>query len=120
MSIRLLPAFRDESTLNVVIESPRGSTGKIKFDPESGLMQLSRPLPLGFVYPFDWGFVAGTRAADGDPVDAMIVWEGTGFPGLLVPSRCLGLLHVEQQSKATGQRERNDRLLVVPVNDPRL
>ena len=109
-----MTAFRDDGLLNVVVESPRGSTMKVKFDAASGLMMLSRPLPAGLAYPFDWGFVAGTRAADGDALDAMIVWDCTSYPGLLVPARLLGVLRVEQTSRSTGRRERNDRTLVVP------
>src|SRR5579884_3814865 len=92
MSIASLPAVRDDGLLNVVVETPRGSTIKIKFDRGSDVMMLSRPLPSGLSYPFDWGFVAGTKAADGDALDAMIVWDCTGYPGLLVPSRSLGVL----------------------------
>jgi len=119
MSVESLRAVRDDGYLNVVVETPRGSTIKIKFDPASGLMMLSRPLPSGLSYPFDWGFVAGTRAADGDPLDALVLWDCSSYPGLLVPSRPLALLAVEQ-SAPDGMRQRNDRLVVVPSKSPRL
>jgi len=118
VGIEQLAAFRDDGLLNVVVETPRGSMIKIKFDAASGLMMLSRPLPAGLAYPFDWGFIAGTRAADGDPLDAMIVWDCQTSPGLLVPSRILGALRVEQ-SDQRGGRQTNDRVIVVPGKAPR-
>ena len=54
---------------------------KFKYDPDEGVMMLARPLPLGLTYPYDWGFVPSTRAADGDPLDAVILWNGTSYPG---------------------------------------
>ena len=113
------PAFRADGSINVVVETPRGSQAKFKFDSETGSMMLSRPLPSGIVYPCDWGFIPSTRAADGDPLDAMILWDGTGFPGLIVASRLIGILRVEQKSLATGERERNDRVFALPVKAPR-
>jgi inorganic pyrophosphatase len=115
-----LPAFDAGGHLNVVIETPRGSTIKIKFDRGLGVFTLSRPLPLGVSYPFDWGFVPGTEGPDGDPIDAMIAWEATGYPGLLVSCRPLGVLRVEQNAASGDARQRNDRLIVVPVESPRL
>lgn len=113
---RLLEPFAEDGSLNVVIESPRGSTAKWKY--EAGVFRLSRPLPAGLAYPYDWGFLAGTRASDGDPLDAMVYWSGVSYPGVVVPSRAIGVLRVEQTSRESGSRERNDRLLVVPVSTP--
>jgi inorganic pyrophosphatase len=109
----MLEAYGKDGSLTVVVESPRGSTAKWKVD--EGVVRLSRPLPAGLAYPYDWGFIAGTRASDGDPLDAMVYWSGISYPGVVVPSRPIGVLRVEQTSRATGNRERNDRLLVVPV-----
>lgn len=113
------PAFRADGSINVIVETPRGSQAKFKLDPETGAMMLSRPLPSGIVYPYDWGFIPSTRASDGDPLDAMILWDGTGFPGLVVASRLIGVLRVEQKSQATGGRERNDRVFALPIKAPR-
>jgi inorganic pyrophosphatase len=110
---------RDDGSINVIVETPRGSSAKFKFDPETGAMMLSRPLPIGTVYPYVWGFIPSTRAADGVPLDAMILWDGVGFPGLVVASRLIGLLRVEQKGREPGTRERNDRLFALPMKAPR-
>ena len=64
-------------------------------------------------FPFDFGFVPSTLAADGDPLDVLIVTEEELFSGCLVQARLLGALKCKQGSK--GKLERNDRLIAVPV-----
>jgi inorganic pyrophosphatase len=114
-----IPARGDGGSVHVVVESPRGSTTKFKFDADLGAMSFSRPLPEGLAYPHDWGFVPSTRAEDGDPLDAMIVWDGVSYPGVVVTCRPIGVLLIEQTNRNTGKRERNDRLAVLPVEAPR-
>lgn len=119
MKLDRLPPRDKKGNLHVVVESPRGSRVKLAYDPELGCVTLSRPLPLGVVYPFDWGFVPGTRAADGDPVDALVLLDVPTFPGVVIACEPIGVLQVEQNKKSGSGRERNDRLLVVPVKAPR-
>jgi inorganic pyrophosphatase len=102
-----------------MVESPRGSSVKFKYDPDDDVMMLSRPLPAGLTYPYDWGFVPSTTAADGDPLDALIVWDGTSYPGVIVPCRVIGVLNVEQTNLHSKRRERNDRIAVLPIKAPR-
>src|SRR3954453_5616707 len=45
-------AFRADGSLNVVVETPRGAVAKFKYDEESGMVTLSRALPLGVLYPY--------------------------------------------------------------------
>jgi inorganic pyrophosphatase len=108
-----LPALREDGAVNVVVESPRGSSAKFKY--EGGVFMLWRPLPAGLVYPHDWGFIPSTRMADGDPLDAMVLWEGVSYPGVVIPCRLIGVLRVEQNRKSSPGRERNDRVLALPV-----
>ena len=114
-----LPTFVTDETFHVVVEAPRGSTLKFKYDAKRRVIALSRPLPQGLVYPHDWGFVPSTRAADGDPLDAIIVWDGASYPGVVIECRAIGLLRVEQTEAATRRRERNDRLIALPAKAPR-
>lgn len=106
-----VPSWDGDGALRMVVESPAGSRVKLTYDPDLGAFVLGRPLPLGIVYPFDWGFVPGTRAADGDPVDALLLLDAPTFPGVIVSVRALAVLEVEQDDRRGG-RERNDRLIV--------
>jgi inorganic pyrophosphatase len=115
----VLATFRSDGSLNVVVESPRGAAVKFKYDPELDRFVMSRPLPAGLTYPHDWGFVPSTRASDGDPVDALIAWDGASYPGVVVPCRTIGVLEVEQTNPSSRARERNDRVVLLPVKAPR-
>jgi inorganic pyrophosphatase len=110
-----LPPRDDSGALHVVVESPRGTRTKLKYSPTLRTFVLSRPLVLGVAYPYDWGFVPGTRAPDGDPVDAMIVADVGTFPGVVVCCRPLAVLRIEQNAKNGGGRVRNDRIVAEPT-----
>jgi inorganic pyrophosphatase len=121
-----LPPSPGAGLVHVVVESPRGATSKIKYDEDLEMFTVSRPLPLGLSYPHDWGFVPGTRAEDGDPLDALVLSEGTTFPGMVLRARPIAVVKLEQDPKPSGgprkreqARERNDRLVAVLDNAPR-
>src|SRR5262245_16590751 len=114
-----LPATGEDGAHHVVVESPRGSTVKLKYDARLDVFTLRRPLPAGLAYPFDWGFVGGTRGPDGDPIDAMLLADFAVPTGTVVPSHLIGVLEVEQND-GHGGRQRNDRVVAVPASAKRL
>jgi inorganic pyrophosphatase len=107
-----LPPFSDNGDVRVVIETPRGSRAKFRYDPELQIFTLSKSLLVGLTYPHDWGFVPSTKAEDGDPLDIMVVHDAATSPGLVLSCRVIGVLQIEQKSKSNT--ERNDRLFAVP------
>jgi inorganic pyrophosphatase len=112
-------ALRDDrGNLRVVVEVPRGSAVKLKYDEHTGTFVWSRTLTLGVRYPYDFGFLPRTLAGDGDAVDALIYAEASSYPGVVVPGRAIGTLRVEQKRPGQPVR-RNDRVVVVPVHDHR-
>jgi inorganic pyrophosphatase len=118
MNLATIPTFASNDIFHVVVESPRGSTLKLKYEPRWEAMSISRPLPLGVAYPVDWGFIPSTTAADGDPLDAMLLWDVPSHPGVVVPCRAVGVLQIEQNRKNfdPSERIRNDRILSIPVD----
>ena len=118
MNLERLPPRDRDGHLHVVVESPRGSGLKLKYDPELGAFTLSRVLALGVTYPFDWGFVPGTSADDGDPLDAMVLTDCPSYPGIVLACAPIGVVRVEQDDK-DGGRERNDRVIAVPIKADR-
>ena len=102
---------QDESSIRVVIETPKGCRNKYAFDPELRSFKLSRVLPDGMVFPYDFGFVPSTLAEDGDPIDVLLLMDAPAFPGCVIDSRLIGVIEGEQIED--GKKERNDRLLAV-------
>ena len=110
-----LDPFKDEDTLHVIIETPKGSRNKFKFDPDRGLFELASVLPAGAVFPFDFGFVPGTKGDDGDPVDVLVLMDEPAFPGCVIRSRLIGVIEADQVER-DGEQVENHRLIAVADN----
>jgi inorganic pyrophosphatase len=105
-----LPAIDDETgRVNVVIETPRNSRCKYKFDVDRGIFRLDKLLPLGADFPYAFGFIPSTEGDDGDPLDVLVILEESFFTGCAAQVRLIGVLEAEQT--ANGKTIRNDRLL---------
>jgi len=101
----------DKKTIQVIIETPKGSRNKYAFDPKQRVFELKKVLPAGMSFPYDFGFIPSTLADDGDPVDVLVLMDEPAFPGCLVPSRLIGVMEGEQLD---GKKKvRNDRLIAV-------
>ena len=101
-----------ENVLQVVIETPKGSRNKYAYDEERGCFQLKKVLPAGMVFPYDFGFVPSTKAADGDELDLLVLMDEPAFPGCVLGVRLIGVITGEDKLES-GETQRNDRLLGV-------
>jgi inorganic pyrophosphatase len=107
--------------IHVVIETPAGSQNKYKYDRTIGVLRLSRVLPVGMVFPFNFGSIPGTCAEDGDALDVLVIDLPPTFAGCLVTARLIGVLRAWQMEKR--KRINNDRLIAIaetPVNPARI
>jgi inorganic pyrophosphatase len=108
-----LPPWSEDGQFHVVVEAPAGSRVKYKYEPSLKGFTVSRPLAAGVAYPYDWGFIPGTCAEDGDPLDAMVLSSVPSYPGVVHVCRPLGVVRLTQKTKG-GDRERNDRVIAAP------
>lgn len=109
-----LEPFDNDGYVNAIIDTPKGSRNKFKFDEKIGMFKLGGPLPLGAVFPFDFGYVPSTKADDGDALDILILMDEPAFAGCLVPAKLIGMIEAEQTED--GMTTRNDRLIAVAAD----
>ena len=110
---RMHPFGRKSTHVNAVIETPKGSHTKYRYDEESGLFLFDKTLPIGQYFPFDFGFLPSTIGGDGDPLDVLVLTDEPTFVGCLIRAKLLGVIEAEQTEK--GKTTRNDRLIAVPL-----
>src|SRR3954464_9304827 len=104
----------EKKCLNVVIETPKGSRVKYSYDEKTGMLELKKALPEGMVFPFNFGFIPGTKAEDGDPLDVLVVNEESLLSGCLVKARLIAIIEAEQKEQ-DGTKVRNDRLVAMAI-----
>lgn len=103
------------SSVDIVVETPKGSAQKYDYVPNTPFFRLSKILPAGMVFPYDFGFIPKTKGEDGDPLDVIVISEFNSFPGVIIKCRIIGGIKAEQ-SKNEESKEliRNDRFIAVP------
>jgi len=83
----------------MIVEIPKHSTNKYEYDAERNLFRLDRPMYSPVHYPGEYGFIPGTVAKDGDPVDILTLVDEPSYPGTLIAARPLGVLRMIDQRK---------------------
>jgi inorganic pyrophosphatase len=105
------PGTPEEMT--VIVEINKGSKNKYEIDKDTGLIALDRVAHTAQDFPFDYGFVPQTLWEDGDALDVMLLTTYPLVPGILVHARPVAIMHMIDSG------EGDDKVLAVPVNDPR-
>jgi inorganic pyrophosphatase len=104
---------RNSGDLRIVIETPKGSRNKYKYEPECDCLELTNVLPEGKIFPYDFGFIPSTIGPDGDPLDVLVLMDAPVVPGCVIRSRLLGVIKARQRDKEQNEWVRNDRLIAV-------
>jgi Inorganic pyrophosphatase len=99
--------------VDAFIEIPSGSQNKYEYDKEKNRFVLDRVLYSPMHYPTEYGYLEGTLALDGDPLDILVLTTFPTFPGCVIETRVVGVLIMSDDK---GQDE---KLIGVPKNDPR-
>jgi inorganic pyrophosphatase len=102
----------DGEAITVVVEIPTGSRNKYEMDHETGQIFLDRMLFTSVRYPTDYGFIEGTLAGDGDPLDALVFVGEATFPGCRILVRPVGVFRM------TDEKGEDEKILCVPLRDP--
>ncbi len=97
----------------MIVEIPKNSSNKYEYDGSLGVFRLDRALYSPMHYPGDYGFIPGTLAEDGDPLDVLTMVEEASFPGCLIAVRPVGLLEMLDGD------EPDQKILAVPNRNPR-
>lgn len=109
MDISKLKAGKNPpSEINVLIEIPQGSSVKYEIDKESGILFADRLLHTSMHYPFNYGFIPGTKADDGDAIDVLVLSSIPLDPGTAIEARPIGMLEMEDEAGL------DDKILAVP------
>jgi inorganic pyrophosphatase len=97
--------------VNAIIEIPKGTRTKYEYDPQLGIFRLDRVLYSSMFYPTAYGFLPSTLAADGDPVDILILISEPLDVGVMVEAWPIGLL------KMRDEKGEDDKVLAVATHD---
>ncbi|MBI2028754.1 MAG: inorganic diphosphatase [Candidatus Levybacteria bacterium] len=110
MDIKKLNAGKNApEEINVFIEIPQGVSVKYELDKDSGVIFVDRFLFTEMEYPFNYGFVPGTLAMDGDPVDVLVLSSKPVIPGVVILSKPIGMLEMEDEKGI------DNKVIAVPV-----
>ena len=113
MDINQIPAGDNPPyDVNVIIEIPIGGNPvKYELDKKSGAMYVDRFLHTAMYYPCNYGFIPHTLSEDGDPADAAVLGQIPVIPGVIIRSRPIGVLVMEDEAGI------DEKILCVPVDD---
>jgi inorganic pyrophosphatase len=100
--------------VNTIVEVPKGSSNKYKYAADNDLFRYDRTLFSPLFYPCDYGWICGTKSAEGrKPLNVLVMASNPTFAGCLVVARPVGALLMHD---AKGE---DNKILSVAVADPR-
>lgn len=100
MSLKNVPVgSKAPDVVNVVIEiSANADPVKYEVNKECDAIFVDRFLSTAMRYPLNYGYISQTLGDDGDPLDILVYAPFSLPPGVVVPSRVIGLLNMEDEA----------------------
>lgn len=96
---QLTPGIDPPDDFNTVIEIPMdGQPVKYEVDKTTGAILVNRLLATSMRYPCNYGFIPGTLAEDGDPLDVMVLIRVPLLSGSVIRCRPIGFLEMTDES----------------------
>ncbi|MXV17512.1 inorganic diphosphatase [Hufsiella ginkgonis] len=99
------------SSVNAVIEIPKGSKAKYEIDKETGLLKLDRVLFSSVMYPANYGFIPRTYCDDHDPLDILVLCSVDVYPLSIIEAKVVGVMHMVDNG------EQDDKIIAVAAHD---
>ncbi len=100
----------NDNVCDVIIEIPFRSNVKYELDHDTNRIVVDRILQTSMMYPANYGFIDHTLAADGDPLDALVISNVTLIPGCAIKSKPVGIIYMEDE------KGKDEKILCVPDN----
>ena len=107
------PGPQSPEVVRMIVEIPKNSANKYEYDGKLGVFRLDRALYSPMHYPGDYGFVPGTLAEDGDPIDVLVTADEATFAGCMIEVRPVGLLEM------VDEHGPDQKILAMPDRNPR-
>lgn len=95
--------------IKVFVEIPYGSHIKYEVDEETGELIADRILHGANYFPFNYGFVKGTKGKDGDPLDVVLLTSQPLIAGVSIKCQVIGMLEMEDEGGI------DTKIIAVPV-----
>ena len=102
----------DGRSVDVLVETPKGSRKKYEYDHEHNAMRLDRRLASATLFPADYGYVLDTAGNDGEELDVLVLADEPTAPNTLLSARPVGVFWLETDRGAEA------KIIAVPDGDP--
>ena len=70
--------------MEVIIEVSKDSNLNYEFDESRNKLILDRVLHNSNIFPYNYGFIPNTLSPDGDPLDAIVLFDFSLTPGCYI------------------------------------
>jgi len=101
----------DKDTVDVLIETPKGSTINYEYDEKSGAIKEKMRFSGGFSFIYNYGFIPKTKSEDGDCLDCFVLGSDPIEVKSLIKVRPIGMIDLIDKG------EQDNKIIAVLAND---